>query len=87
MFPMSQMSTRILSISSVIDRRISAKRRSASGVTYQLTPVDQAAASDGCRRFLLIATGAFGLSEGRTTACPGTDGVWDLPPEAKMTRR
>ena len=44
-------------------------------------------ASDGCRRFLLIATGAFGLSEGRTTACPGTDGVWDLPPEAKMTRR
>jgi surface antigen len=59
----------------------------ASGVTYQLTPVDQAQASDGCRRFLLIATGAFGLSEGRTTACPGTDGVWDLPPEAKMTRR
>ena len=59
----------------------------ASGVTYQLTPVDQAPASDGCRRFLLIATGAFGLSEGRTTACPGTDGVWDLPPEAKMTRR
>jgi surface antigen len=60
---------------------------SASGVTYQLTPVDQAQASDGCRRFLLVATGAFGLSEGRTTACPGTDGVWDLPPEAKMTRR
>jgi surface antigen len=60
---------------------------SATGVTYQLTPVDQSPASDGCRRFLLIATGAFGLSEGRTTACPGTDGVWDLPPEAKMTRR
>jgi surface antigen len=59
----------------------------ASGVTYQLTPVEQPAASDGCRRFLLIATGAFGLSEGRTTACPGTDGVWDLPPEVKMTRR
>jgi surface antigen len=60
---------------------------SASGVTYQLTPIDQAQASDGCRKFLLVATGAFGLSEGRTTACPGTDGVWDLPPEAKMTRR
>jgi surface antigen len=59
----------------------------ATGVTYQLTPADQAPSSDGCRRFRLIATGSFGLSEGRTTACPGNDGVWDLPPEATMTRR
>jgi surface antigen len=59
----------------------------STGVTYQLTPVDQAPSSEGCRRFRLIATGSFGLSEGRTTACPGNEGVWDLPPEAKMTRR
>jgi surface antigen len=59
----------------------------ATGVTYQLTPVDTAPSGDGCRRFRLIATGAFGLSEGRTTACPGEDGVWNLAPEAKMTRR
>jgi surface antigen len=59
----------------------------ATGVTWQLTPVPAAASSDGCRKFRLIATGAFGLSEGRTTACPGEDGVWNLAPEVKMTRR
>ena len=59
----------------------------ASGVTYQLTPVAQLAASDACRRFRLIATGSFGLSEGRATACPGANGVWNLAPEAKMSRR
>ena len=59
----------------------------ASGVTWQLTPVAAPASSDGCRKFRLIATGAFGLGEGRTIACPGADGVWDLAPEAKMSRR
>ena len=60
---------------------------SATGVTWQLTPVDQAVSADGCRKFRLIATGKFGLSEGRTTACPGDDGTWDLAPEVKMSRR
>lgn len=59
----------------------------ATGVTYQLTPVDASPGADGCRRFRLIATGVFGLSEGRTTACPADVGVWDLAPEAKMSRR
>ena len=59
----------------------------ATGVTWQLTPVDQAVSADGCRKFRLIATGKFGLSEGRTTACPGDDGTWDLAPEVKMSRR
>ena len=58
-----------------------------SGVTWQLTPVSAPASTDGCRKFRLIATGTFGLGEGRTTACPGEDGVWNLAPEAKMTRR
>jgi len=61
-------------------------RNPTSGITYQLTPVDRAPSSDGCRKFRLIATGPFGLSEGRTTACPGEDGVWKLAPGA-MTRR
>jgi surface antigen len=59
----------------------------ATGVTYQLTPAAQPASEDGCRRFKLIATGDFGLSEGRTTACPSEDGLWDLAPEARMSRR
>jgi surface antigen len=59
----------------------------STGVTWQLTPVEKASSADGCRKFRLIATGRFGLSEGRTTACPGSDGVWDLAPEAKMSRR
>jgi surface antigen len=59
----------------------------ATGVTWQLTPVDQAVSVDGCRKFRLIATGKFGLSEGRTRACPGDDGTWDLAPEVKMSRR
>lgn len=56
-------------------------------VSYQLTPLEQGDSADGCRKFRLIATGAFGLSEGRTVACPGDDGVWNLAPEAKMSRR
>jgi surface antigen len=59
----------------------------ASGVTWQLTPVSAPASTDGCRKFRLVATGAFGLGEGRTIACPGEDGVWNLAPEAKMSRR
>ena len=59
----------------------------ASGVTWQLTPVAAPVSTDGCRKFRLVATGAFGLGEGRTTACPGEDGTWNLAPEAKMSRR
>lgn len=62
-------------------------RNPASGITYQLTPVDRASSSEGCRKFRLIATGPFGLSEGRATACPGDDGVWALPTEMQLTRR
>jgi surface antigen len=62
-------------------------RNPASGITYQLTPVDRAPAVDGCRKFRLIATGTFGLSEGRATACPAGGGVWSLAPEATLTRR
>jgi len=58
-----------------------------SGITYQLTPLDSRPSADGCRRFRLVATGPFGLSEGRATACPGDDGVWKLAPEATMSRR
>ncbi len=58
-----------------------------SGVTYRLTPVDREPSPDGCRKFRLTATGAFGLSEGRAKACPGMDGIWSLAPEATLTRR
>ncbi len=58
-----------------------------SGVTYRLTPVKGEPSPDGCRKFRLIATGAFGLSEGRAKACPGEDGTWSLAPDAIMTRR
>jgi surface antigen len=58
-----------------------------SRVTYRLTPIDREASADGCRRFRLIATGAFGLSEGRATACPTGNGTWSLAPEAMLTRR
>jgi surface antigen len=61
-------------------------RNPTSGITYQLTPVDREPSHDGCRKFRLIATGSFGLSEGRATACPGQDGTWSLAPET-MTRR
>jgi surface antigen len=59
----------------------------ASGITYQLTPLDARSSKDGCRRFRLVATGPFGLSEGRATACPDERGVWQLAPEATMSRR
>lgn len=56
-------------------------------VSYQLTPLDKGVSKDGCRKFRLVATGGFGLSEGRTVACAGPDGVWNLAPDARMTRR
>lgn len=56
-------------------------------VSYQLTPLDKGVSDEGCRKFRLVATGGFGLSEGRTTACAGEDGVWNLAPDAQMTRR
>ena len=58
-----------------------------SGVTYRLTPVKDEPLPDGCRKFRLIATGAFGLSEGRAKACPGADGTWEPAPDVVMTRR
>jgi surface antigen len=45
-------------------------------VTYQLTPLGESRSGDGCRSFRLVATGSFGLTEGRTTACPDADGTW-----------
>lgn len=56
-------------------------------VTYQLTPLDERPREDGCRRFRLIAHGDFGLTEGRSIACPGTDGVWQLADDHRVTRR
>lgn len=60
---------------------------SSTGVTYKLTPVDSSHAAEGCRKFRLVATGPFGLSEGRATACPNDQGVWDLAADAKLSRR
>jgi surface antigen len=59
----------------------------ASGITYTLTPLDATATAGGCRRFKLLATGPFGLSEGRAQACPDATGTWTLAPEAKVSRR
>lgn len=56
-------------------------------VAYQLTPAGEAGSPAGCRRFRLTATGSFGLSEGRTVACPAADGTWTLSPEARLGRR
>ena len=55
-------------------------------VTYQLTPLDAEQGLDGCRRFLLIAHGSFGLSEGRTVACTDGSGVWESEDD-RLTRR
>jgi len=55
-------------------------------VTYQLTPLDADQGLDGCRRFLLIAHGSFGLSEGRTVACTDGSGVWQSEDD-RLTRR
>lgn len=62
-------------------------RNVRTGVTYQLTPIDAGPSGTGCRKFKLTATGEFGLSEGRATACPGGDAVWNLAPETRVSQR
>ena len=56
-------------------------------VSYKLTPTEAAERADGCRKFRLIATGGFGLSEGRTVACPRSDGTWDVAADARLGQR
>lgn len=56
-------------------------------VSYKLTPTEDAGRADGCRKFRLIATGGFGLSEGRTVACPRSDGTWDVASDARLGQR
>ena len=56
-------------------------------VTYQLTPLNEAPREDGCRRFRLIAHGSFGLSEGRTLACPDARGVWTPATDTQLSKR
>ena len=58
-----------------------------TGVSYRLTPSERAEATNGCRKFRLLATGSFGLSEGRTVACSTADGTWRLSPEVQLGRR
>ena len=59
-----------------------------TGLAYQLTPADDVRdLGEGCRRFRLIATGAFGLSEGHTVACAAPDGTWTLSPETRLGQR
>jgi surface antigen len=58
-----------------------------TGVSYKLTPSDKTDTGSRCRKFRLVATGSFGLSEGRTVACPAADGTWSLAPEAQVGRR
>jgi surface antigen len=58
-----------------------------SRVSYKLTPADRTEGASGCRKFRLVATGGFGLSEGRTVACPAPDGTWSLSPEVQLGRR
>jgi surface antigen len=55
-------------------------------VTYQLTPLGDERREDACRKFRLIAHGSFGLSEGRTVACPDSQGVWSLAPGLQVRR-
>jgi surface antigen len=58
-----------------------------TGVAYKLTPTGETESPGGCRKFRLTATGSFGLSEGRTVACPSSDGTWTLSPEPQLGRR
>ena len=58
-----------------------------TGVSYKLTPSDSAGGGNDCRRFRLVATGSFGLGEGRAVACPAPDGTWTLSPDAQLGRR
>jgi surface antigen len=56
-------------------------------VTFQLTPLGSERRENGCRKFRLIAHGTFGLSEGRTVACPDAQGVWSLAPVQQASTR
>lgn len=58
-----------------------------TGVAYQLTPKREDAAANGCRKFRLVATGSFGLSEGRAVACPSPDGTWSLASDTRLGQR
>jgi surface antigen len=58
-----------------------------TGVSYQLKPASEDHGAAGCRKFRLIATGSFGLTEGRAVACPAADGTWSLAPEVRLGRR
>ena len=56
-------------------------------VTYQLTPLGEAQHNEQCRQFKLMAHGSFGLSEGRTVACPDANGVWTPAADSRMSNR
>jgi hypothetical protein len=58
-----------------------------TGVAYQLTPRREEGPASGCRKFRLIATGSFGLSEGRAVACPAPDGTWSLASDTRLGQR
>jgi surface antigen len=58
-----------------------------TGVAYQLTPRRAELTDDGCRKFRLVATGSFGLSEGRAVACPSPDGTWSLASDTRLGQR
>jgi len=58
-----------------------------TGVAYQLTPRSEEVTAAGCRKFRLVATGSFGLSEGRAVACPAPDGTWTLASDTRLGQR
>ena len=58
-----------------------------TGLSYKLTPSDKSEASSGCRKFRIVAADSFGLTEGRTVACPSPNGTWALSPEARLGQR
>jgi surface antigen len=59
-----------------------------TGVAYQLTPAgSDTGLGEACRKFRLIATGSFGLSEGRAIACADRGGTWSLAPDARLGHR
>ncbi len=76
-------------IGAEIGRRMDKADLSCVGHALELAGpgAEKAAGSNGCRRFRLVATGSFGLSEGRTVACPAPDGTWSLSPEVRLGRR
>jgi surface antigen len=74
------------SLELVADGKTVSWTNASTRVTYQMRPL-RADGNEGCRKFRLTAHGAFGLSEGRTTACPTSSGVWDLAPEIRVSSR